>query len=134
MRVVEAQAVRTHIRARLPDVRTEDRAQGGVQQVRCRVVALRAQAPFAIDEGMGRLVPADRTLEDGAEVHDGFAKAVRVVDAKAAGGRGDLPAIAHLATALGIERCGGEHKLAMLASLEMVDASALDEHCGYHRF
>src|SRR5690606_24240169 len=90
----------------LHDVRAEDPAKRGVEQVRRRVVPLRVVAGRLRDDGPHR----DRTL-DGGEValdvpddRDPAADATSVIDLQTPPVAHDLAPVADLAAGLGIER------------------------------
>ncbi len=106
MREVEAQLVRPHVGAGLADVRAEARPQGGVQQVRRRVVRRGRVARPAVHAGhdpLARLQRAGDRLDDDRLV---VAQAQDVDDLRAAVAvlALDGPAVRDLAAAGRVER------------------------------
>ena len=107
MTEVEAQALRSHHRPRLAHVRSQNAAEGRVDQVRRRVIALDVAAPrFVHLRGRGRRLEAlaerphhGALTVDLQHVFDGQLPAVALHD----------PRIAHLAARLGVERVLGQH-------------------------
>ena len=80
VREVEAQPVRRDQRALLADVRAENRAQRGMQQVRAGVVTRRARPPREVDARMGRLRHANLAFGDPSSMDNCATTALCVFD------------------------------------------------------
>src|SRR5690606_6349 len=133
VREVEAQAVGRDERAGLRHVRAQHAAQGGVQQVRGRVVLLRLVAG-GVDHGphpgaRRELAPDDLGL---VEV-EAVAGAARAADERAAARPLELADVADLAAALGIEGRAVQHHDAGVALAQDVDLAALAHDADYRR-
>ena len=103
---VEAQAVGIDERAGLLDVRAEDLAQRGVEQVRAGVVAADGVAALAVDDGVDVIADGEGLLEDGlvrADALHGQDAAGDFGDGGVAVGRGEPAGVADLAAGVAVE-------------------------------
>ena len=126
VRKIEARALRIDQRALLLHVRAEHLAQRRVHQVRGRVVPRSTGARRAVHRGHHAVAdaqPAGLELALVAE-HLGL-DFLRVLDAEAAVGAGELAAVAHLAAGLGVERRAVEHHHRSLAGSDLLDRRSL---------
>ncbi len=117
----------------LANVGPEDGAQGGVEDVGAGVVACGAAPPVEVDGGGGALAGTELSFDDAAAVDDGTAGGLGIFDEEDAGGGEDVPAVADLAAAFGIEGGDGEDDFGFLAFGEEVDEGVAAEdgdECG----
>ena len=122
VREVEAQLVRTHVGARLADVRAEALAQRGVQQVRGGVVAHRGEARAPVHHSPGALPLAHLAL-DGLELDGLVVPDPEDIGHPCAARLGlDQPGVGDLAASLGVERALLElREQAAVVGLERAD-------------
>ncbi len=120
VRKVEAQAVRVHRRAGLLDMRSENLAQGSVQQVRAGVVALDVVAPRAVDDGVHVIADCKVLLKDGFVRADALHRqhaAGNLGDGGVAVGRGEPAGVADLAAGVAVEAGVVENDFNLIAGL-----------------
>ena len=105
VRKIEAQPVGCDQRSRLPDVRPQDLAQHGVQNMRRRMIQACGLAPRGVDVETNRIPGLDRALHDPPAVHGqvrlGLAR-VHDFDQPAVRGA-DRADVAHLSAGLAVE-------------------------------
>ena len=128
VREVEAQASGIVQRAGLLDVRAQDLAERGVQQMRAGVVALDGVAAHAVDDGVDVVAEGKILLEDGfvrAHALHGQDAAGDFGDGEVAVGRGEAAGVADLSAGVAIEAGLVEHHIDGIAGFGCRNADAV---------
>src|SRR5439155_19769035 len=134
-RIVEAEAIGRHERARLAGAGTDDIAQGAVEDMGPRVVAARGRAALRVDLGEHGVADVDRAVQHAVMDDHASRELLGILDRELDLAVGTVapehPAISDLAAALWIERRDVEHDLggtraAQLAVLGSAPQDRLD--------
>ena len=138
---IEAQAVGRNERAGLVDMVAETFAQGGVQDVRCCVVAHDVPTALGVDDGASGVLYANGAGGDFADVHGQAGQRpahVRDCDGpgrhvKLFGEVVDFTGVADLTAAFYIEGGFGQNDFDPRTRVRFFDNCAVHEQCPQHR-